>query len=606
MAQSYANPSAPKSGLATQIEKEITQYLTGVISIAQDYDYSQNKLVNRIAMFENKIYPTGKFDSQGNYKFWFSIQDSRIWDEVKNIDFDTRDITIYDERPIGELPAVIANLALKQWLKDNGQAEEINDAIEQGSGWGNVVWKKVAGGYERKDDLRNFYVINQTARTLHDSPVIEREEYSQTELYAMGGKWERIDDVAEQCKSSSHQPTIDGQKQEATIPYYEIFERNGEVKLADLKTYKGETPAADDDKKFVLAKVVAAGVKGNSTGIEIKYIMFAEQISKMPYKEFHRGRYKGRWFREGLIELLFDLQVRANQIGNQIAQGLEWASKTFFTSVDKVIAQNVITDLQNGDIIKSAGLQQVTVRMQGMDQLIADWNRIIALANDIANSTEIVQGGDIGDVPFRLGALLNQNSNKLFDFIREKLAIPMAALFTEWILPKLVSSLKAKDVLRLTGDSEMMDRLVQLIVDDWYLNNLVAIGPHTDDIADQLKADKAQELRNRPQLLMAGMKQVFADFQAKASVDITGESLNLDATLQTLATMAQLEADPVRRSAIIEEMARLKGLDFGSMPKSPPENASTISGAPTIGAGNGSKPPMQKVAAPAPVAATAQ
>lgn len=601
-----------KSGLASQIEKEITQYLTGVVSIAQDYDYSQHRLMNRVAMFENKVYPTGKFDTQGNYKFWFSIQDSRVWDEVKNIDFDTKNIVIYDERKIGEVPAVIANLALKQWLRNNGQAEEINDAIEQFSGWGNVVWKKIKGGYERKEDLRNLYVINQTAKTLEDSPVIERNELSQTELYEMGtaGGWKYVKETAENCKSDSHQPTIDGQKQITTIPYYEIYERNGEVKLSDLKEYLNETVKEGDDTKFVLAKVICSGTKGSAAGVEVKYINYAQQISKKPFKEAHRGRYKGRWAREGIIEVLFDLQIRANQIGNQIAQGLEWASKTIFTSADKIVAQNVITDLNNGDIIKSNGIKQVEVRMQGLDQLIADWNRIIALANDLANSTEVVQGDDIGaGTPFRLGALLNQNSNKLFDYLREKLAIPLADIFQSWIAPQLVNELKVKEVLRLTGDSDIMDRLIQLIVDDWYLTNMVAIGPHTADTRDALKAEKTDELKQRPQLLMIGLKTVFEGFKAFVSVDITGEALNLDADLQTLGTFAQLEQDPVRRQAIIELMARRKGLDFGSLPKMPPENSSTIQGTPQGPQGNvrptnGSK--VQSKVVKEPVGAGAQ
>ena len=31
---------------------------------------------------------------------------------------------------------LLCNLALKEWLRDNGQSSEINDAIEEGSGWG--------------------------------------------------------------------------------------------------------------------------------------------------------------------------------------------------------------------------------------------------------------------------------------------------------------------------------------------------------------------------------------------------------------------------------------------------------------------------------------
>ena len=68
---------------------------------------------------------------------------------------------------------------------------------------------------------------------------------------------------------------------------------------------------------------------------------------------------------------------------------------------------------------------------------------------------------------------------------------------------------------------------------------------------------------------MKGTETLFENFKPRVSVIITGEQVNLDSDLQTLGSFAQLEADPVRRSAILELMARKKGLDFGSLPKSP-------------------------------------
>lgn len=558
-----------KGALASQIEQEIKSYLTEVVSIGENYDFSQYKLVKRISLFENKIYPAGKFDSQGNYKYWFDIITTRIEAEIKNIDFDTKNILAYSDAKIDELPCLITNLKIKEYMRETGQAEEINSAIEEGAGWGNIIWKKIKGGYERVD-LKNFYVINQTAKTLNETPVIERHQLSQSDLREKKGSWSNVDEVVKTCKTNSYKSEIGTQEKETTVPYYDIYERNGEVCLKDLKEWKEEKVANGDEDKYVLARVICAGTKGTIGGVEIKYILFADEIKEMPYEEYHRSRYKGRWWREGLYELLFDLQVRANQIGNQLAQGLEFASKLVLASADKLIIQNIITDLKNGDLIKTQDLKQVDLRMHAADQLFSEWNRIIELANEIANSREIVMGDATPNQPFRLGALLNTNANKLFDFIREKLAIPFSCIFEKWIIPEMVKELKAKEVLRLTGDSDILARLHQIIVDDWYLSNLIFFPPHTKEIANEIKAQQLEELKQRPQLLMKGMDKVFENFKPRVSVIITGEQVNLDSDLQTLGSFAQLEADPVRRSAILELMARKKGLDFGSLPKSPP------------------------------------
>lgn len=562
------------AGLKGQIEREIQQYLTEVVNVGEGHDFSQYKLVRRISLFENRIYPTGKFDSQGNYKYWFSIQDPCIDDEVKNIDFDTKDPYIYSDRTVGdELPCLICNLKLKEYLKDSGQAEEINSAVEEFSGWGNVVWKKVKGTYDRMD-LRNFYVINQTAKSLKESPVIERHDFIASDLRAKAKVWENVSDVIEQCKSDTYKSEIGNMDKNTTVPHYEIFERNGEVCLSDLKEAHGEACSAEDEEKYVFAKVIAAGIKSSTTGVDIKFILFAEELKGKDnsdiYKEAHRGRYKGRWFREGLYELLFDLQVRANAVGNQIAQGLELASKNIYSTEDKLVVQNVMSDLKNGDIIKARNFAHVEVRMNAFDQLANEWNRIISLANRIAHSTEIVQGESQPNQPFKLGALLNQNANKIYDFLREKLSIPLTVIFQEWIIPDFIADLKMKDIIALTGDVDMLMRIQILIVEDWYKTNLWLLPPHTEDQAKMLKQAKLAELMARPKLMMAGFHALFEGFKPYAKVVISGENNTLDIDLQTLGTFAQLEQDPVRRSAIIELMMKRKGIDVGSLPKTPP------------------------------------
>jgi len=207
--------------------------------------------------------------------------------------------------------------------------------------------------------------------------------------------------------------------------------------------------------------------------------------------------------------------------------------------------------------------------MEGFTQLIEEWNILQQHANDLANSSPIVTGEGLPQrMPFQVAALLNQNSNKLFDYIRQKLAIPFTEIFEEWIVPELVADLSAKDILRLTGDAAIMDRINGMVVENWYLDNLLAIGPHGADVGDFLKQQQLDKLRSRPDLLMKGIKAVFKDFKPSVCVDITGENSTLPQDLQTLSTFIQLEQDPVRRSAMIEMAMAKKGIDVASLPKS--------------------------------------
>lgn len=569
MADEQATVPTQSDGLKGQLSREIQNYLEQTVNIGENYDFSQSRLVRRISLFENHIYPTGKFDKQGRYKYWYDIVVPRVTSEVKNIDFDTKDINVYSERKIDELPVIITNLKIKEYLEQNGQAEEINEAVEEGAAWGNIVWKKVRGGYERVD-LKNFYVINQTAECLDDTPAIERHQLSQPELRKVSGKWNQ--DAVRATLSGLGQElytaTAETTAKFTTVPYYDIYERNGEVCLYDLKLEMKETPTEEDRNVYVLAKIIAAGKRATGMAVNIEQILYAQQISSMPYKEYHRGRYQGRWWREGIIEVLFDCQVRANEIGNQLARGLEYASKILFYSNDVRIVQNILTDLKNGDIIKSSDIKQIPVQLQGFTELADEWNRLMQIADSVSNANAIIAGERLPfGTSFRLADLLNANANKTFSFIRQKLAIPFGQIFEKWIVPQLLAELKTKDVLRLTGDSDMLGRLYQLVVDDWYLQNLPFIGPHSQDVADTLKADRMEELKKRPQLLMQGMKKMWEDFKPHVTVVITGENSSLPADLETLQTFIALEQDPVRRSAMIELAMKKKGLDVASLPK---------------------------------------
>ncbi len=575
------------------IDREIKDFTDNTVEIFDGYMFSQYKLVKRIVYYQNQVYPKGKLDSHGNYKYWFDVISPRIDTEVKNIDFDTKDISIYSVGEKDSNRVLIANGFLKQWLKETGQAEKINEAVEQGSAWGNVVWKKTKGDYELVD-LKHFFVVNQVAKSLNETAVIERHIMTQSDLREKEGIWDNIDAVIKSCGNREFSSDVNkGNPSETENYYYEVFERNGEISERDLFEAQGKTGGNED--KYVLAKVIVCGLGGGSNkDKDPKYVLYADKISKMPYKEYHRGRYQGRWFRVGLYEILMDIQTRSNEIGNQIAKGLGWASTTLFRSKDKVIAQNVLDDLSNGDIVRSEDLQQVNVRMEGLDQLIADWNRLMEMADRLANSYEVVTGEALpAGTPFRLGSMLNQNANKLFDFIREKLTVVFEGLIGDWILPEYMKDLKLKDILRITGDEEWLKRYNEVLVNSWYIRNMLAIGPHSSEEAAGLKEFKTKEISKNKEAVVKTAKDFWAEFEPRVRVVITGENVALMAELETFANFINLETDPVRRTALIEMAMKKKGIDVESLPKTSAEQQAMIAGRNGMPQGQ-SQQPQQK------------
>ncbi len=139
----------------------------------------------------------------------------------------------------------------------------------------------------------------------------------------------------------------------------------------------------------------------------------------------------------------------------------------------------------------------------------------------------------------------------------------------------------------------MLNRLYQIVVDAWYVDNLLAIGPHTEEFATFLKTQQLDKLKKDKGLFIKEFKQLFEGYKARVAVVITGENVDLAEKLQTLATFIQMEADPVRRSYLIEKAMRLKGIDVGSLPRSTPDQL------------QGNQPNTAAPALPAPAGAPA-
>lgn len=551
-----------------KILNEVDVYRTQTVQVGEhDSQYSQYKLVRRIRLFQNRIYPGGKVTADGSYKYWFDIIHPAVNNEIKNLRIESRGVLPFSTNPVGDFaPIFTLNARLVEWMRDTGTDEELNDSVEMFSSMGNILWKELEDGYDIAD-FENTYITNQTAKTVDDTAIIQRFQLTQSQLRAKS-EWNNVENVISKCKKDERRQTKDSIGQETTSPIYEIYERNGEVSEQEL--FEAQGKEGGDDKKYVLARIIMAtdGTEGSGND----YVLFAQAFpnnKKMSdvFIEAHRGPYKGKWFREGLYELLFDYQFRANEIGRQIAEGLEWASKAIFKDENPQFFNNIKTQLKNGRVIKSTTLSQVDVRMQGIDQLIADYNRVKQMADAVSNSLEVVSGESMpSGMPFRMGMLLDQNANKLYTHLRGKFGTPYAKVFRRFVIPKIIKDIQGEDIIRVTGDKEMLDRFRETAVSSWYLDNLARIGPHTAEQAEELKKVKIAELE-RVDPMIKNTKEIWKGVLPRIHVTIVGENYSETENMQTVASLLQFEEDPIRRSFLMDSIYAAKGIPVPPKPQ---------------------------------------
>lgn len=567
-------PKKLEPSLFSRIESDIDHYLFNKVEISEGVFFNQYDLIKRIYRFKNRSL-TEKINSDLSYNYYFDMISPRVDSEVKNLRFDTKNILVFSANPVKDFAAVfLANASMKDWLSENGEDLKLKEAVEEFVSNGNVGFKKVDGGYEIVDAL-NTYITNITAKDVEDTDIIERHEMTAMDLKKMNG-WDNVDKVIKKYGNKTFTSSNLTTPTDTTKKMYEIFEFTGEVSEKEFNEVKGERGGSDD--VFFLAKIIVAGMKKG--GGREKVVLFSEKLkgSMSDYYLFaHRGKYEGRFWRVGMYETLFDHQIRANEIGNQLARGLDWASRVIFRSKDSKILQNIRADVDNGDVIITDDLAQVDVRMRGLDQLIADWNRLMTDADRVSNSFDVVRGESLpSGTPFRLGMLIDQNAGRLFVVLRQKLTLVYKRVFREWIMPELVKGMKGKDVFRFVGEVEILDQLREIMVNNWYMKNLVQIGPHTREMAEGIKQEKLDELRDIDPVI-DNSKEIWDGVLPRLFVTITGEGYLYSETVQDILQLIQFEQDPNRVNFLLDMMYKIRGINVPpKAEEQPPESQEAL------------------------------
>jgi hypothetical protein len=551
-----------QSSLFSRIESEIKSYLSDTVEVSPGVQYSQHKTIERIYKFRNRDLSEGnKLNEDLSYNYYYDIISPRVDSEVKNLRIDTKNILVFSDNPRKDFAATfLANASLKSWMADNGEDEKLKAAVEEFSSNGNVGFKRVTGGYEFVDPLNTIFT-NVTAETVDDTDIIERHEMSASQLIRMK-EWnkEAVKATIKDCADKSFKSSFESAAVQSTSNKFEIFEFTGEVSEKEFNEANNIEEEADEHNYF-LAKVIVSGLEEGGGGH--RYTLYAEKLSGSMSDHFlfaHRGSYTKRFWRVGLYEILFDHQLRANEIGNNLARGLDWASRVIFRSSESDILQNIRADLENGDVIKSKDLQQVDVRLQGLDQLIVDWNRLMSDADRVANSFDVVRGENMpSGTPFRLGLMIDQNAGRFFVFVRQKLTLPYKKVFRKWIMPELLKAMKAKDIFQFVGETQILDQIREMAVESWYADNLVKIGPHSRETAEALKQEKLEEMK-RVDPTIKNAKEIWDNVIPRLYVTITGENYLMNEQFQDLLNMIELEQDPERRDWILDALYKARGI----------------------------------------------
>lgn len=445
----YDNISLRVQDIIANCEDNYIEYVKGSKDI-QPLLYNQRAVLRRINYYINNRY----LERDDDAIFW-NISNHRITHFAKLISPDTKDFYPYGLGELNYVQAWALRKKVSEWFKDNSFYKTLNDLSEGLATYGSVVWKrhKTDGKTRIKEvKLDNIY-FDQTVEFIKDADgIVEQHHLNKKELLDKEGIWDNVQEVLDK----------------------------GDKKGFDIWEYYGYD-YTQENPEYV--HIIGYGYGDDF----IK--LWEEQADKddCPYEDFHLGRYRGKWLRTGVVERLFKLQERVNQLVNQNAAATEIASLLLLRSGSPDMIGNVLEQAINGQIIPDSTLEQVGLSNIGLNQFIQELQLIEQHADRLCLTPEIIQGeASPSNTTFRGIAVVNAGAVTAFKNYRQDVFERIAWILMEYIFPEAVKDWNKEQLLEMAEDETDIEEYDKNVAKIMKLETLLGGTVVTPDIESQI------------------------------------------------------------------------------------------------------------------------
>ena len=527
------------------IQREINAWGNATVQVSNNASFSMRDEIDGNRKNYYGIFDNPKPDDLE--LIWIPLSEWTAETVVKNIDLDTKDVTIIS--PAGKSPQVaqLVRLIVLHFLKLMGFGEFLNTLCRNVTIDGTVPVKaylKYSNEHKRNlpflriKDVLNI-IIDPTANSLHEVPLIERAEMTKDEI---------------DRKDWNNKRFIKYSK--GSVPKVNVYERHGFMPLG-FKTKKEE-----DMGKWVEGIIIASSGEKQSllqgasptTQAQVDKLLVVHKIILDPnkYKQYEECWYKkvpNRWHGRGPIEHIKGLQTWINALVNIRREELmnKLVGKFKFRKGIGLTRQ-MFESMKTGGAIpvdQMDDIQELVERdIQGSAYI--EPREIINMADRVTGAPEMSRGETLPpSLPATTAVLQERSARSGFVQTQENIGLFLVRLFKRHIIPLVVKALKEGEILRITGEREDLEILDQMYLNDRFnkkiLNEIVATAkvPADTEVAiwkDILRSDLKKLGKNRDVKIL---KTIFdADYDVE--IEITGEKFDKAVTVRNLMDAAQI------------------------------------------------------------------
>lgn len=556
------------------INDEIRIFRTRPIQVVPGLTYNQWETLNRIYFYYNSKFTTGDIDDDGDRKYFYNINRNPCKVFTKAVDFDTKNIRLLTAGGGDPTKTWFMERDLKYWMRDKGFGKTLNRLFSELPIFGSVVLK-IIDGTPYFVDLRNF-IVEANANTLDDSNyIIEIHNLTigQFRKIAKDMQWK--------------QSLVD----EAIRQYYEM---KGRTHMRLYERY-GEVPVYDEkgNVTYEYRRVFSADVGNDELdqqGQVVTYHKGVEMESKAweghPYREFHTDKMSGRWLGVGVVESLFEPQVRMNESTNLQSKASYWSALRVFQSRDASVARNMLSEVRNGEILQvDSEITQINMEDRNLAYFANDDQKWLRNRDELTFSYDVVQGERLpAGTPLGSAQLAVSQTLTYFETIQENIALDVKEMLYEDIIPYFEKESSLEHTIRLVGQD--LDQYINMIKNDLVIKEVIRIATTDGRLVTNAERDAigiavGESIKQNKEKILTVPTGYYKDIKYDVDIDITGESIDtrvrsatLFAILQAMTADPTMTTDPVKRKFLytMGEDGGINMSDYLDVPNQTPQS----------------------------------
>jgi hypothetical protein len=569
-----------------------TSYQSGNTNISKYVSYSQYETINTIEAYVYSKHISGSEDALGREKPFFNIVTSarNIW--YRATDIDRKNIKLKATKVTDIIPAFLGNIILQEWMNKARFGVFLNDWGLTLATYGSAVSKFIESEGELNASVVPWSTLITDDIDFENNVRIEKKFLTPSQL-RLNPVYNQ--DVVEELIESTKQSRElqNGTQIDTLADYIEIYEVQGNLPLSMI------TEKEKDQLTFVNQIHVFSYNSSNKKD----FYLYRGKLKKLQHHKADLIKEPTRAMGIGAVEHLFQAQWMVNHSAKLIKDQLELISKTIYQTADaNFVGRNVLTDLETGDILTHAVNQPLTQVNNASNNLVSvqnfanEWR---GLAKEITSTPDAISGNTMpSGTAYRQVAILNQEANSLFQLMIENKGLAIEDMMREYIIPFIKTKLNTTEEIVAVLDANGIKQL-----DTWYLSSEVTkivnkrvvdevlngavvtpeqqsemVAEETAKLQSQLSALGNTRFIKPSELDDTTWKDIFKGFEWEVEVEVSGESSDkqamldsLTTILQTIATNPQILQNPTFKSIfskILETAGAMSPLELSQTEQS--------------------------------------